>query len=165
MSLKDTNREEPYGPGYGFTEGSGGTHWLAREPSAEWKGFAAGRGPDREDARIMAERGGPASEIRLRARWIHSPEEHEERAEAFVWSAGITLAFSVAVLVLGPGQVGVAALVTALAAAVTLALGYRVGHSGGELVFKHGAAAAYTGGDAAGAGEAGGVADHEPDDD
>ena len=80
MSLKDSNREEPYGPGYGFTEGSGGTPWLAREPSAEWKGFAAGRGPDREDARIMAERGGPASEIRLRARWIHSPEEHEERA-------------------------------------------------------------------------------------
>jgi uncharacterized membrane protein len=94
-------------------------------------------------------------------------EEHEERAEAFVWSAGITLALSVAVLVLGPGQVGVAALVTALAAAVTLALGYRVGHSGGELVFKRGAAAAYTGGDAAGAaaGATGSVADHEPDDD
>jgi hypothetical protein len=68
-------------------------------------------------------------------------------------------------LVLGPGQVGVAALVTALAAAVTLALGYRVGHSGGELVFKHGAAAAYTGGDAAGIGEVGGASDHEPDDD
>jgi uncharacterized membrane protein len=65
-------------------------------------------------------------------------EEHEERAEAFVWSAGITLALSVAVLVVGPQQIGTAAMVTALAAAITLGLGYRVGHSGGELVFKHG---------------------------
>lgn len=72
-------------------------------------------------------------------------EEHEERAEAFVWSAGVTLALSAAVLVLGPQQVGAAALVTAAAAAVTLGLGYRVGHSGGELVFKHGAGSAYAG--------------------
>lgn len=72
-------------------------------------------------------------------------EQHEERAEAFVWSAGVTLALSMAVLVLGPQQVGAAALVTAAAAAVTLGLGYRVGHSGGELVFRHGAAAAYAG--------------------
>ena len=72
-------------------------------------------------------------------------EQHEESAEAFVWSAGVTLALSMAVLVLGPQQVGAAALVTAAAAAVTLGLGYRVGHSGGELVFRHGAAAAYAG--------------------
>jgi len=72
-------------------------------------------------------------------------EEHEERAEAFVWGAGVTLALSAAVLVLGPQQVGAAALVTAAAAAVTLGLGYRVGHSGGELVFRHGAASAYVG--------------------
>ena len=92
-------------------------------------------------------------------------EEHEERAEAFVWSAGITLALSAAVLVLGPQQVGIAAMVTALAAAVTLGLGYRVGHSGGELVFKHGAAAAYTGGVAAGAGEGVGASRSAADDD
>jgi hypothetical protein len=88
-------------------------------------------------------------------------EEHEEKAEAFVWSAGLTLALSVTVLVLGAQQVGIAAMVTALAAAVTLGLGYRVGHSGGELVFKHGAAAAYTGGAAAG----GGGSPVEPEDD
>ena len=92
-------------------------------------------------------------------------EEHEEKAEAFVWGAGITLALSAAVLVLGPQQVGVAAMVTALAAAVTLGLGYRVGHSGGELVFKHGAAAAYTGGTAAGGTERGGGSAAEPDED
>ena len=92
-------------------------------------------------------------------------EEHEERAEAFVWSAGITLALSAAVLVLGPQQVGIAAMVTALAAAVTLGLGYRVGHSGGELVFKHGAAAAYADGAAAGAVEGVGASRSAADDD
>jgi uncharacterized membrane protein len=90
-------------------------------------------------------------------------KQHEEKAEAFVWSAGITLALSAAVLVLGPQQVGIAAMVTALAAAVTLGLGYRVGHSGGELVFKHGAASAYAGG--ASAGEGGGAAQADSDDD
>jgi hypothetical protein len=90
-------------------------------------------------------------------------KEHEEKAEAFVWSAGITLALSAAVLVLGPQQVGIAAMVTALAAAITLGLGYRVGHSGGELVFKHGAASAYAGG--ATTGEGGGAAQADTDDD
>ena len=90
-------------------------------------------------------------------------EEHEEKGEAFVWSAGITLALSAAVLVLGPQQVGIAAMITALAAAVTLGLGYRVGHSGGELVFKHGAASAYAGG--ASTGEGGGGSQAAPDDD
>jgi uncharacterized membrane protein len=90
-------------------------------------------------------------------------EEHEERAEAFVWSAGITLALSVAVLVVGPQQVGTAAMVTALAAGVTLGLGYRVGHSGGELVFKHGAAEAYRSDAAEGGGGFHGDADEDDD--
>lgn len=92
-------------------------------------------------------------------------EQHEEKAEAFVWSAGITLALSAGALVLGPQQVGLAALTTAFAAAVTLGLGYRVGHSGGELVFKHGAASAYTGGAAALGGKSGEGAGAESDDD
>jgi len=92
-------------------------------------------------------------------------EEHEERAEAFVWSAGVTLALSSAVLVLGPQQVGAAALVTAAAAAVTLGLGYGVGHSGGELVFKHGAAAAYADDTASERSREGGESRRERDDD
>jgi uncharacterized membrane protein len=88
-------------------------------------------------------------------------EEHEEKAEAFVWGAGITLALGAVVLVLGRSQVGIAALVTALAATVTLGLGYRVGHSGGELVFKHGAAAAYSGGAATGDGRPDSRVDHD----
>lgn len=77
-------------------------------------------------------------------------EEHEERAELFLWSAGITLAVSAVGLAVGPQTVASIALATTVAAGVTLALGYRVGHSGGELVFKHGAASAYSG-DTAGA--------------
>lgn len=92
-------------------------------------------------------------------------EQHEERAEAFVWSAGVTLALSMAVLVLGPQQVGAAALVTAAAAAVTLGLGYRVGHSGGELVFRHGAAAAYAGAAASSQSDEADKAREERDDD
>jgi uncharacterized membrane protein len=71
-------------------------------------------------------------------------EEHEERAEGFVWAAGITLAFAAAGLVVGPERLAMVAAATSIATLVTLAQGYRVGHSGGELVFKHGAAAAYT---------------------
>jgi len=73
-------------------------------------------------------------------RWI---EEHEERAEPFVWSAGITLVLATSVLVLGPARIATAAAATVLGTVVTLVLAYRVGHAGGELVFKHGAASAY----------------------
>lgn len=78
--------------------------------------------------------------------WIH---EHEERAEAFVWSAGVTFAMATSVLLLGPGRVAVGAAVTVLGTLVSLSLAYRTGHAGGELVFKHGAASAYATPDAA----------------
>jgi uncharacterized membrane protein len=70
-------------------------------------------------------------------------EAHEERAEAFLWAAGVTLALSGTVVVLGPGAAVAAAGATTVASLVTLALAYRVGHSGGELVYKYGAASAY----------------------
>jgi hypothetical protein len=73
-------------------------------------------------------------------RWI---EEHEHRAEPFVWSAGLTLALAAAVLVLGPQRATLGAGLAVVGMFVTLALAYRVGKSGGELVYKHGAASAY----------------------
>lgn len=72
-------------------------------------------------------------------------ERHEERAEQFMWAAGATLALTTLVVVLP-----VPAAITPIAAAVvvaTLAVGgmaLRVGHAGGELVYVHGAASAYT---------------------
>lgn len=68
---------------------------------------------------------------------------HEEGAERFLVLSGVLL------LVAGvgfiPGTVGRAArLVTAVGAVGLVAAGVQVGHSGGTLVYQHGAASAYT---------------------
>ena len=69
-------------------------------------------------------------------------EDHEEHAERFVGVAAGVLALA-AVGVLG-GPLGAAArLATGLAGLALLALAVTVGHSGGELVYRHGAAQAY----------------------
>ncbi len=71
---------------------------------------------------------------------IHS---HEEAAEAF-------LALSLLVLVIAgagllSGRVGTGARLAATVGTLALLVaGYRVGHSGGALVYQHGAASAYT---------------------
>jgi len=86
-------------------------------------------------------------------------ETHEERAELFLWLSVGALAVSGAGL-LG-GTAGAAARGLAVAAGLALlGGGMRGGHSGGELVYVHGAASAYArGGAAAGAlaGEAAGA--------
>lgn len=72
-------------------------------------------------------------------------EQHEERAEAFVWASGAVLALALSALVLkkeGPRRV-LAMGVTAGTVAMAL-LAVWTGHSGGELVYSHGAASAYT---------------------
>jgi uncharacterized membrane protein len=69
-------------------------------------------------------------------------EEHEERAERFALAAGVVLAVAAVGLLGGP--VGRAARVlTGPAGLGVLALALGVGHSGGELVYRHGAARAY----------------------
>ncbi len=72
-------------------------------------------------------------------------EQHEEAAELFVWGAGAVLVLSLAPLLLRSrrGQSIAAALATASTFAVA-GLGYRAGKAGGELVYVHGAAQAYT---------------------
>lgn len=71
-------------------------------------------------------------------------EQHEERAEQFMWAAGATLGLAVLVVVLRtPAAPGLAAAVTVATLAVA-GMGLRVGHAGGELVYVHGAASAYT---------------------
>lgn len=69
-------------------------------------------------------------------------EEHEEAAEWFIRIAGGTAVVAAAGLLaggIGTGARGLALLGT-LVAAVAVA---RVGHTGGELVYRHGAALAY----------------------
>lgn len=68
---------------------------------------------------------------------------HEEAAEAFL-SVAVVLA-TVALAGLLPGVAGTVARVASVPVAVlVLGFGYRVGSSGGELVYTHGAASAYT---------------------
>ena len=68
---------------------------------------------------------------------------HEEAAERFLVLSGVLLL--VAGVGLVPRTVGEAArILTAVGAFGLLAAGVQVGHSGGELVYRHGAASAYT---------------------
>lgn len=75
-------------------------------------------------------------------------ETHEEAAERFLILAWVGLAACGAGLL--PGRPGTAGRVAGtLAALVVLSAGVRVGHTGGELVYEHGAASAYAAGSGA----------------
>ena len=70
-------------------------------------------------------------------------DAHEEAAEAFLYFAGGVLVISL--VGLARGRLGQAARLVGTAGALGLVVaGWRVGHSGGELVYRHGAASAYT---------------------
>ncbi len=69
-------------------------------------------------------------------------ETHEEAAELFLlltWAVLVSTAAGIA-----PGVVGSSArVISVVVALVVLAAGWQVGHSGGELVYRYGAAQAY----------------------
>lgn len=70
-------------------------------------------------------------------------EAHEEAAEAFLVAAAVVL--GVGMIGLVRGRVGSAARgVATLGTLALVGAGWNVGHSGGELVYRYGAAAAYT---------------------
>lgn len=81
-------------------------------------------------------------------------ESHEEAGEAFLYFAGGVLV--VTLVGLARGRVGQVARLAGTAGALGLVVaGWQVGHSGGELVYRHGAASAYTQPGAVGGGAAG----------
>jgi len=67
---------------------------------------------------------------------------HEEAAERFLVLAGLALLVSGAGL-LPAGRGATGRLATSVATFIVLLSAIQVGHSGGELVYKHGAASAY----------------------
>lgn len=71
-------------------------------------------------------------------------EVHEDRAEAFLWAAGLVLAAAAAALVLPGAAAGVASALTVAGTVAVLALAIRTGEAGGALVYRDGAAAAWT---------------------
>ena len=78
-------------------------------------------------------------------------ETHEESAERFLVLSGVLLVVAAAGLL--PRVIGQSArLVTAVGAVGLIVAAAQVGHSGGSLVYQHGAASAY----ATGAGTTGG---------
>lgn len=81
-------------------------------------------------------------------------EAHEERAEAFLWTAGAVLAAAAAALVV-PARAAAPLAALSLAGMVAVAaLAIRTGKAGGDLVYRHGAARAYAPGEAGAAPEA-----------
>ena len=69
-------------------------------------------------------------------------DSHEESAELFLTLSGVLLLVSATGLV--RGVIGRAGRITATVGAVALVVAAaQVGHSGGELVYRHGAASAY----------------------
>lgn len=71
-------------------------------------------------------------------------ESHEEKAETFMIGTIVVLVLSLGLVLPGAGAFLKSALAGLLIAQLGLILlGYRVGHSGGELVYVHGAAGAY----------------------
>lgn len=71
-------------------------------------------------------------------------ETHEGKAERFVWAAGLTMLLSGGALFFGKGNSGLMVRSFATLGLVAVAgLGLSVGHSGGTLVYRQGAAQAY----------------------
>lgn len=114
---------------------------------------------------VAALRTGEAEEERVERVVPESAlEVHEERGEVFTWLAGANLG-ALALLPIfrrrGPkGAVAAAALALSVAVAVQ---GVRVGHAGGVLVYEHGAANAYIGAKAPGAGAPRAAYEHDDD--
>ncbi|MCB9653818.1 MAG: hypothetical protein H6729_06780 [Deltaproteobacteria bacterium] len=72
-------------------------------------------------------------------------EAHEEAAEVFVWASGAVLGLMLLGLAISGSKAGLpTGAVATLGTAVVLGLGYRTGQAGGDLVYRHDAARAYT---------------------
>jgi hypothetical protein len=100
---------------------------------------------------VLALRSGEAEEDRVERvvaeRFI---DDHEKAAEAFVSASGGVLAAMLLAAALGARRPGLpTAAAATLGTFVVLALGYRTGQAGGNLVYQHGAAQAYAGSAAA----------------
>ena len=91
--------------------------------------------------------------------------EHEEAAEAFLWAAALVLVVAAAGLLDGTaGSLG--RIVGGAGTLVVLALGVQLGSTGGDLVYRHGAALAYVSSAAAqAAGEQGDTGEKEEEED
>lgn len=122
-----------------------GALWTIRRGTAARKAWAVpiGLALALAASSWIAVETGEAQDGRVESVVAEQPlETHEEAAEAFLtFSAGLAAMMIVGLI---SGRIGRAARVLATVGAVALvAAAVRVGHSGGELVYRHGAASAY----------------------
>lgn len=97
---------------------------------------------------FLALRTGEADEERVERLVAHAAiESHEDAAKLFVWAAGLVLAVAIVPLLpivhRHPRRLRWAGATVLVGTIAVLALGWRVGASGGALVYEHGAAAAF----------------------
>lgn len=94
---------------------------------------------------LVAQQSGSREEERVESVVRESAiETHEERAESFVWMSSAALIVGLAALMVRRGRARKGLQWLTLATAIAVAgVGLGVGHSGGELVYVHGAAEAY----------------------
>ena len=124
---------------------AGGFFWAIqtrRLPARAWIAVVALQAVVFGSAWLTAETG-EEEEDRVEHIVGHDPiEEHEEAAEWFIWITAITLPVAGAGILAGSPGTGARALAVAGTLLAALAVA-RVGHTGGELVYEHGAALAY----------------------
>jgi uncharacterized membrane protein len=113
---------------------------------------------------LIAQQSGSREEERVEAIVPESAiETHEERAETFVWMSAAALVIGLAAAIVRRDRARQGLQWLTLAASLAVAgMALRVGHSGGDLVYVHGAAAAYV--DRAPAASASEPLDANPDD-
>jgi uncharacterized membrane protein len=125
----------------------GAAYLLARRGLSirtSWVGVVAGAALLAGSAWLSVETGEQQEERVERVVSEGALETHEERANLFLGLAVGTLVLSVAGL--ARNKVGRYGRIAATGAALALLpAGWLVGHSGGELVYRHGAAQAYVG--------------------
>lgn len=94
---------------------------------------------------IAALRSGESDEERVEEVAPESAiEQHEEAAQVFVAGAGLVLVLAIgAALLRDEERAKRLAMASAASTLLVLFLGYRVGEAGGELVYRHDAAAAW----------------------
>lgn len=73
-------------------------------------------------------------------------DEHQDRAQAFLWAAGAVLALSLVGVVVRERRTPSVAAFAVAGSLLVAGMGIWTGKAGGELVYRHGAARAYTGG-------------------
>lgn len=104
---------------------------------------------------LLARWAGEQDEERVEAVVGEAPlARHEAAADAFLWGTAGALALALAAAAMRGGPAQTARVGTVAAAVVVAVLGLRVGHAGGELVYRHGAAAVHSPAEARGGLEA-----------